>query len=643
MIDRLGLYELLRREVSGAGARALATGIWQTDRTMSFDRFAETAAFCAKEMRGAGLSAVRIERFPADGKARYGDLVMPKAWDCESATLVVHGDGKPASTVCDYEAEPLSIAQGCGKTPKAGIEGEVIYLPKGDLKGLSCRGKFLLTNDAHSSLVSKAETRGAVGIIWYDMPAWPHARREPWDNPDGRLWRRVEPAKKWLSFVLSPRQGEELKRRVQGAPEGKPVRARAKVRSRAYNGEIFAVTGLIPGETDREVVIIPHLFEPGANDNASGCGMALELARTIVRLVADGELPRPKLGIRLLLPMEFNTTLAFYETRPGIRKRTVAGIVPDMVGQDQPLCGSALICQVTPDAAPSFINALMLDTLGAVRGNIGRRRGRVDEPYGLAYDADYWGNDCFVSDPTVGIPTVGLIEWPDRFYHSSADTPDKLSEDTLARNAALTGAIAVQAATMDTERAKQTCHRIAARAVGDMEQLAVGLAEKLDDEGLRADLPARLAHLARREREAMETLLPIVPQRGRAGVRELIDRLGEDLREAAERIRARFAATDEPPRPRRTVARRRAESAVARRKLMGPAQLRDLDSATERKLGRLRKKGLPTHLLLWVDGVRTVSEVLERCRGEGAQAEAANVLAYLDLLTHLGYIEWVVQ
>ena len=49
------------------------------------------------------------------------------------------------------------------------------------------------------------------------------------------------------------------------------------------------------------------------------------------------------------------------------------------------------------------------------------------------------------------------------------------------------------------------------------------------------------------------------------------------------------------------------------------------------------------NLLLWVDGVRTVSEVLERCRGEGAQAEVANVLAYLDLLTDLGYIEWVVQ
>jgi hypothetical protein len=79
MMGRLEPYELLGRAVSGVGAHALAAQVWQTDRMMSFDRYAQTAAFCAGQMREAGLRGVRVERYPADGKTRFGDIVMPKA------------------------------------------------------------------------------------------------------------------------------------------------------------------------------------------------------------------------------------------------------------------------------------------------------------------------------------------------------------------------------------------------------------------------------------------------------------------------------------------------------------------------------------------------------------------------------------
>ena len=48
------------------------------------------------------------------------------------------------------------------------------------------------------------------------------------------------------------------------------------------------------------------------------------------------------------------------------------------------------------------------------------------------------GSDHYIlSDPTVGIPTPMLIHWPDQFYHTSADTPDRVSPDSLARSGAL--------------------------------------------------------------------------------------------------------------------------------------------------------------------------------------------------------------
>jgi len=40
-----------------------------------------------------------------------------------------------------------------------------------------------------------------------------------------------------------------------------------------------------------------------------------------------------------------------------------------------------------------------------------------------------------------------LIQWPDAYYHTSADTPDKVSPDSLGRNGALAAAYAYWLAT----------------------------------------------------------------------------------------------------------------------------------------------------------------------------------------------------
>jgi len=53
------------------------------------------------------------------------------------------------------------------------------------------------------------------------------------------------------------------------------------------------------------------------------------------------------------------------------------------------------------------------------------------------------GSDHYIlSDPSVGIPTPMLIQWPDKYYHTSADTPDKVSPDSLARSGTLAAAYA---------------------------------------------------------------------------------------------------------------------------------------------------------------------------------------------------------
>jgi hypothetical protein len=647
------LYQLLRQEFNAAAARTLATAIWEHDRMMTTQSFRQSARLCASAMAEAGLSAVRVEAFPADGRTAFEDIVAPKAWDCRSAELIISGNGK-RERMCSYPDEPLSVAMGCGRTRKRGVEGEVVWWgqdarPAGRQRR-SWRGKFVLSDELADKIAPEAVKRGALGVISCAMPTFPPARREPWDNADGRSWQRVDPSKRWVAFVLTPRQGEELRRRLQAAPGGNPVRAHARVDSRAYDGEIPAVTGLVPGRRRKEIAIIAHLFEPGANDNASGAACAIELARTIVRLVGEKRLPTLNLGIRILLPMEFTTTLAFFDRHPQIRRDAVAGIVPDMVGNDQALCRSALHCQTTPDAAPSFINHVMSDALEGVRDAFARPVRPDREPYWLAVERGYWGNDCFVSDPTIGIPTIGLIEWPDRFYHSSADTPDKLSETTLARSGALVGAIALVAATVDETGAAQLCYRIAGRGIAELERSALPFFAELGaGTPGSGDLPAsrldrRLRHLVARERGALESVSELLPGGNVPRLKRLIGSLGSDLERAAESLGERFrreaGRTAPEARRRPSAAERRAAEAIPRRTVMGPVRLRRLDARAKRRLERIQKRGVPTNLLLWIDGKRTVAEIIERCMGEGAKPDLRSVLAYLDLLADHGYVEW---
>src|SRR5690606_5790186 len=112
--------------------------------------------------------------------------------------------------------------------------------------------------------------------------------RPPLDLPDARQytqfsWRGSE--KRCFGFVLTPRQGAALRQLVRTrAREGQaPVKVRAVVQSRLQDGATEIVSARIPGETDEEIVVVAHLChpEPSANDNASGCGAALEAARAL--------------------------------------------------------------------------------------------------------------------------------------------------------------------------------------------------------------------------------------------------------------------------------------------------------------------------------------------------------------------------
>ena len=81
-----------------------------------------------------------------------------------------------------------------------------------------------------------------------------------------------------FGFSLSYREAAHLRELCR---EG-PVQVYARVDTTLYDGAVENVTSYIPGTGgDEEVLMLAHIYEQGANDNASGAGLSLEVFRTL--------------------------------------------------------------------------------------------------------------------------------------------------------------------------------------------------------------------------------------------------------------------------------------------------------------------------------------------------------------------------
>jgi aminopeptidase YwaD len=244
--------------------------------------------------------------------------------------------------------------------------------------------------------------------------------------------------KQCFGFVLSPRRGEELRRSIRAAAErNETVRVHALVNSRFVDGLMDAPTAVIHGETDEEVLIVAHIChpQPSANDNASGVGVVLEAARVLQLLISTGKLPRPRRSIRFLLPPEIYGTYAYLAQNEQRCAKTVAAINLDMVGENQELCGSSFLVERLPEAMAAPVDTLAI----AIQDELAREQHGLNDLGTFALFR--YGNVPFngssdhaiLSAPSVGIACPMLIQWPDRFYHTSFDTIDKVDPNSLRR------------------------------------------------------------------------------------------------------------------------------------------------------------------------------------------------------------------
>lgn len=398
--------------------------------------------------------------------------------------------------------------------------GELVDIGAGrpeDFEGKDLTGKFVLSAQAVSGLAqlySNATQRGAVGVIGINAIGAQRAL----DYPDQIVSTTVTVREGTSAWNVAPRVARELQA-LLARGDKITIRSINKSIQVPTRSEVVHAEILGDGSTTQEVAIGGHLYEgvikQGANDDNSGCALTLEIGRAYIKLIKEGKLPRPKRTINFQWLAEISGTNYWLNAHPEKASRIIGDLNFDMEGIRVSESRSYWVLQRTPDTFPSYINDIAQSNMEYIadisrervrfRGNgylpsqvVESARGSKDAFY-IKIDKHYGSSD-HVTYMQHGIPAVMFITWPDMWYHSSEDTPDKQDTTQYKRAAAVgLGSLAALSEGTDT---------MAARIVN--ENLGRGLARMGESHtkglGYLADAmnPAALATAYREARVAIK-------------------------------------------------------------------------------------------------------------------------------------------
>lgn len=458
------VVELIQNS-SGDIAHQYVARIAQRQRVMGTPEYQAAAEWIAETAKALGLPEVRIEKYLSDGVQEYLGYRTRRAWTPKRAELWLMTPNRVRLT----SYADLAIAL-CRNSLSADTTAELVDIGSGMTDAdyrQDVRGKIVLTSSDPADISTMAVgQRGALGIVSsWSVPEWDRLNRLPGDHPNQVGWRYLpEPApnqRGTFAFMISGRRAQELRELLGNGI----VRLHASVDASLEPGTVDVVTAAIPGDKypDEEIAVTAHLDEIGAEDNASGSAALLEMARTLQEMIRAGKLPRPLRTIRFLWGPEYLGTAAWLSHHLHDPVKRIASMNMDMLGGDLIKEESVFLVSRTPDATPSYLNAVLESTLAfmnrqndvsypvqkqfhilSVTGTRNRLQGRMIE-FMAGSDHEIYNR--------LGVPTGFATMWPEAFYHSSEDTPDKVDPTQLHRAVFLALAAIVPAAYADDAQA----------------------------------------------------------------------------------------------------------------------------------------------------------------------------------------------
>jgi aminopeptidase YwaD len=455
------LIQALTEEVSGERAFDYTVSISHFDRIQACEGWHDAAEMIMQELVKIGYQKVVIEGWPSNGSRYYYTYRTPIGWRARKAELWMVSPTR--ERLCSYEEIPLTLVK---HSNWANIEAELVDVGtgvgEGAYEGKDVKGKIVLATEYTGTVMREAVMRrGAVGVVtWYPpdvRPGYPNMIRYTAIWPTWEERDRVG-----FGFNVSKLQGWMLKKALD---EGKKVVLKAQVDAEYYDGKVEVLTATLPGtvEPEKEVMIIGHLCHPtpSANDNASGSGGMLEMARALQEMVYEGQIKAPRRTIRFLWVPEFAGTVPYIKAHLERTRNTLSIINCDMIGEDLHLTGGTFNITRTPDSVPSYLNDVVVNFARMVdRLNLRSMNGS-SHPFAYRVEPFGGGSDHYLfNDGALKVPSV-MFGHGDTFHHTSLDTPDKVDASELRRVCTIALGASYYMANASEEEARDMAHLIA--------------------------------------------------------------------------------------------------------------------------------------------------------------------------------------
>jgi hypothetical protein len=453
---------MLSNELSGDRSFEHIRILTQWHRNSGMDGYFKAADYIIEEAKKAGLVDVKFIEQKLEGP-NY-TAISAELWMTEPIEIKLADIGDHALYLSDGSHD-------------ADLTAELVWAGTGseaDLINMDVSGKIVLVSGYPNDAITNAVyAKGALGVVCYGTSE----SKNPMDFPDQLAWTRIPvtpPAGKegTFAFNLSPRKGEQLRNVLQTnelqdffatgkKTMGGKVTLKAKVDTKisASPGRTGFVEGWIRGtqHNDQQIVITAHLQEEqgSANDDGSGCGNLLEIARTLNKLIAEGKIERPLRDIRFWWTDEIYSEYRYFRDFPEEPKKMLANLHQDMVGAKQSIGSRIQHLIYAPHSITSYLDALFesVGTFVIETNNpfiTASRMGGLPRPHTRPIYATRGTRESFGArfvpffnasdnmnfiEGVIGVPAVGLINWDDFYIHSSDDDLWQIDATQLQRNA----------------------------------------------------------------------------------------------------------------------------------------------------------------------------------------------------------------
>jgi aminopeptidase YwaD len=428
------------------------------DYDRSIDFIAERlvrGGFRAREGSAPGDAAHWIETFANTGQG----------WEQQKGTVSIERSER--EVVLSREQDRLALCINSFSTPAGGVVLPLVDVGAGTPADFEkdLKGAVVLGDAPVGALWTRAvRERGAAGVISTDIARY----TRPDITPDLLQWGSIpyDEARRSFAFKATPRAASRFRMALATI---RPVRLHVEIDTIFHRGANRTLAAEIPGRgrPDERVVLVAHVQEPGANDNASGSGTLLSIALVLREAIQKGALKPPQRTLTFMWLDEIRGSEQWIKADASRAARVVAMMSLDMTGQDTARTGGTFLVEKSPD--PSAVWPRPSDPhseWGA--GKVERElvRGHFLNDFHLAVALRRARDTGWIvrtnpyeggSDHTVftrhGVPALLNWHFTDRYYHTNLDTVDKTSPTTMGHVASTVATSAAFLAAADASDA----------------------------------------------------------------------------------------------------------------------------------------------------------------------------------------------